>query len=365
MQVGSLNCESVQAPPKVSGQIGIQGLRSFVTHDQTQLSTYINQVTGWNTDITKLRTGYSYVYYPLEQLRDGNQVMAWARAVGYISNSKNPNNLEIFIPILGSFEGIVLWGSNDDNITRSFTFDQNQGILCKANWTKNRTSSVIITDSDRAAAVFADQFFGVTLNQPLTPQSLKQSTSVNSAILMSHFAPTVNVTDASFGREITCLYISDGIIAYYCIGLLLLFGSILFSMAGTGKGLLKKQDIPITALGWVHFVNNLYHPEWKVGVMQSKEIFLIPPVLDIENKDNIPKMVVLHGNQVNIPSNSAITLPETDQVNTVSVTGTNTVPEPLTNQGNVVLVTESDQVNTVPVQMNQTVPETEANQGNI
>jgi hypothetical protein len=229
--------------------------------------------------------------------------MAWASALGFYSYSRNNTNLEILMPILASRNAIPLWRDTERDVTRNFTYNRNRAVLCRANWKGSRTSPVTIFESDKAAAVYGDQIHGKTLDQDVSREQIELIQKLSSALVMSHFGNANGnaTTQATFGREITCLFISDGILAYYGVGIVLLVGSIFVTMAGTGKGILRKGDIPITGLGWVHFVNNIYHPEWKVGVKENKELYLIPPPVDLEGKGTLPKMLMLQGNQVVLP----------------------------------------------------------------
>jgi hypothetical protein len=224
--------------------------------------------------------------------------MAWASGLGFYSFSRSVTNLEILIPVLASRNAVVLWGDDERNASRPFTFNRNKAWLCKAIWKASRSTPLVIIESDKAAAVFGDQIHGKTLTDDLDKTNLEKVQQVAAAVIMSHFAVPANSSpiDATFGREITCLFITDGILAYYGVGLVILAGSILIGMSGSGQGVLKKGDVPITGLGWIHFVNNIYHPEWKVGVKENKELYLIPPEVDVEGKDAIPKILMLHGN---------------------------------------------------------------------
>lgn len=228
--------------------------------------------------------------------------MAWASGIGYFTYNPDFDNLEILIALLGSRNAIPLWTDAQTNVTRQFTFNRNQAVLCKASWT-NRNTTVTIFEPEKAAAVLGDQFHGKTLDEKITNEQLDLFHTVDAAIIMSYFGPSQNTTQQTFGREITCLTISDGIIVYYAIGILLLLGSTVISFAGSGEGKLRRSDIPITGMGWVHFVNNIYHPDWKVGVQDNKELYLIPPeeVIPEDQKATLPRVVVLSGNQVMVP----------------------------------------------------------------
>jgi hypothetical protein len=241
--------------------------------------------------------------------------MAWASGLGFYSFSRSANNFEVLIPVLGSRNAVILWADSETNATRPFTFNRNKAWLCKANWKASRSSPVVVLESEKAAAVYGDQIHGKTLGDDLVQENLDRIQQISAAVIMSHFAATSNTTtEATFGREISCLFITDGILAYYGVGIVLLVGSLFISMAGTGQGSLRKSDIPITGLGWVHFVNNIYHPEWKVGVKESKELYLIPPEVDVEGKESLPKMLVLQGNQVVLPPGQSVhTLNEQQQ----------------------------------------------------
>jgi hypothetical protein len=75
VESGTLTCSPVASPPEVAGTIGLQGFTRFITHNQDQVSPWINQVTGWNVPISSLRFGYNYQFFPQEQLVDGRQVI--------------------------------------------------------------------------------------------------------------------------------------------------------------------------------------------------------------------------------------------------------------------------------------------------
>jgi hypothetical protein len=82
METGTLKCESVANPPDVDGIVGVQGFSRFVSHNQAQLTPWINTVTGWNVPLSSIRNGNNYQFYPLEALVDGRQVLRFNIANG-------------------------------------------------------------------------------------------------------------------------------------------------------------------------------------------------------------------------------------------------------------------------------------------
>jgi hypothetical protein len=274
MYAGNFNCAQVESPPAINGSIGLLDSASFLTHQEWTINpSYLQKVTQWPTDNnTDIRYGYNYQYLPLDTLdANGNQVLAWASGVGTYGYSipSKPNQLDLLITLLGSRQQIPLWNGSAETANSSLVFNRNYAYLCKARWTSQATN-VLLYDPLKASAIIGDNFHGVTLDGPLTPSRLINLQQLAVANVMSQFGPSGTWdTNAIFGREISCLFVGDIIFAYYGIGLLMIFGALAVVSVGVrieelmqaGTGPLTRKDIPITGLGWIHFINNIYNPK--------------------------------------------------------------------------------------------------------
>ncbi|KAJ3304567.1 hypothetical protein HDV03_002520 [Kappamyces sp. JEL0829] len=320
MYAGSLNCAQVESPPTVVGSIALQQDSVQLTHnDSSFFPAYVQRATGW-PDMNMVRSGYNYEFLPDSKAdTNGNQVLAWASGLGMYGYSvpAKPRELDVLITLLGTRQQVPLWNSNAAVGNASFTFNRNYAYVCRVRWDAQPTN-VLLYDPLKASAVVGNTFHGAALDGPLSPDQIISLQQLTASVIVSQFGPSAAVKpDVVYGREISCLTVTDTIIAYYSIGILLFGAATAIVISGAGKGPLRRGDIPITGLGWIHFVNNIYNPSWSVGARESKEVYLVPPTddagLDPELRQKVPKMVILRGDKVDIPQGgSALTLPDHD-----------------------------------------------------